>query len=135
MPAHLVINFIVGTILINLMNLSTPEFLIFLVAGIAIDIDHVFYYSISNRSLSPKKIKDRALKDTNIMKPNFYIFHTFEVLILLYILSFNHDFFMMMFLGFGIHLLSDAIAYVRFYSRDFNWVKHWSLLWNLKNLF
>jgi hypothetical protein len=131
---HLLINFTIGTILINLFEISTLDFYFFVFSTLIIDLDHLINFIFTMNLFSIKKNfkKIKHLVENKI--PKFFIFHTFEFMIFLLLLALINQNVLFIFFGALTHLISDALSYIYFYKKDFSWIKHWSLIWNIKQL-
>ena len=98
---------------------------VFVLAGFLIDIDHNIEYAIKNRDPNPLnayrsllrgyKKRHKALelgKDIINEYRRFHVFHSFEFLILLAIVSFFSKIIYLVFLGFLVHILLDIGQYL-----------------------
>jgi hypothetical protein len=92
--------------------------IIIAISGFLIDLDHIIYYI-------PKGFKNWK-KDFKNKSPHFYIFHTLEFIILIGIVCFYYNFMFLVWIGFLIHLATDALTYLYNYKTNLFWLKYWS---------
>lgn len=93
--------------------------LIFIATNVLIDIDHYPVYVWKFKKLSLKKAHSyfKNLNGTD----DIAIFHTFEFIILIFILSFFYKIFFLVFLGLVFHLISDIYdAHIKNIKRPFS---------------
>jgi len=131
---HILINFVTGIILLNITNDFTDRNLLFFIfGGFVFDIDHPIYHLVKYKSLKLNDFFKEHKKLFKTMTPKFYIFHTFEFIVLFGIISFYY-LNIYFYLGLITHLLSDIAKYIYTYKKNFSWIKHWSFFWNIKNM-
>lgn len=119
---------LLSSLLLTLYPIFETRIFIAIAASIAIDIDHL-YLIIKERVFSLRKIRYLAnnihkiySKDPeNAFKSTFYIFHTVEFNVLLFILFYNNPIIQLIILGFVFHIVSDLIHCV--------WIKMPILRW------
>jgi len=133
---HLVMNMFLGAVFLKLVNAFNPaNFLMIIIGGIIFDVDHFIYHVFSEKNFSIKEFARIHRQLFKTMTPRFYIFHTFEfIFVFLLAVYFYFPALIYLALGFLLHMISDIGKYIYCYKRDFSWIKHWSLLWNLSNL-
>lgn len=117
------------------------QVLLFLAATVLIDFDHYLIYMIKRKDLGLKTsyafFRDLDKKQKNQNFKGFYtfflcIFHTYEFLLILFILSFIYNPLLLIFLGFIYHLAIDIVfvrivynkKYLFFYLKNFSLVYH-----------
>lgn len=123
---HIVFGFLFSLlILIIFPSIDFFAFLIIFLSSFLIDVDHYLYHIFAKRNFSLKKARGWFMekhfeslklskKDKLKLRPAPCIFHGIEAIILLAILSFIHDFFTYVLIGFVFHQLLDFIDMVRF---------------------
>ncbi|HPA25306.1 MAG TPA: hypothetical protein PLK76_00905 [bacterium] len=130
-PVHLATNTIIGAIFYRFGIIDLLKFyLLFIALGFLLDVDHVLYFIIKERTLNPKKLFTAGRAERRKMKAHLYIFHSPEFNLLLLILSFFNQIFFIILLSNLIHLSLDIIEHYRFH-KNFKWLKEWSLINNL----
>lgn len=102
---------------------------IFLIAGIAIDIDHLFFFTIKHRTINPVKWTEIGKKMREKMQPGLYILHSPEFNLILMLLSFYNGIVYVIFLSNLIHVLLDIYEHYQ-YHRNFFWMKKWSIIYS-----
>lgn len=105
---------------------------IFLFAGIAIDIDHLFFFTIKHKTVNPVKWFAIGKKMREKMQPGLYIFHSPEFNLLLAIFSYYNEIVLAIFLSNIIHLSLDIYEHYK-YHKSFIWIKKWSIVYSLIN--
>lgn len=101
---------------------------IFVSSSVLIDIDHYLYYIYKKKNFNLKKSYDWFLKTGKLLlsfsrekRAKFYtglfIFHGFEILILLFMISFFYPILFAIFFGFAFHNLLDCIDQLRYWDK------------------
>lgn len=114
---HIIISFFICIPLFFIYNWWT---LLIFISAILIDFDHYAHYVIKFKKLNLKKAYLYYKSRNERSKKVLLIFHTWEVLAALLILSFFNQIFWFIFLGFFIHMLEDLYDFyfrVKFYKR------------------
>lgn len=115
---HLLYSFVLAYILVFIFHISLFSATIFLVAAVFIDLDHYFLFVLNHKKIHPKdfwvwsmeKTKEwKKVEDKNLYKYPIFIFHGFEALLILAVLSFVYTFFFWIFLGFAFHIFLDLL--------------------------
>ncbi|MFA5061125.1 MAG: hypothetical protein WC494_02330 [Candidatus Pacearchaeota archaeon] len=131
---HLVIAFVLGISF----QLDFLSFLIFVISSIIIDLDHVLELKKVRRTYLKKYLfHPRRFKKQNYQSPqkSLHIFHTCEIILLLFILSIFYPIIFWIATSFSIHLLTDALG--NFWNRNIgnaggeDWIKYWFLTYYL----
>ncbi len=136
---HTFIHLFVGIIAMIALGLSGWPAVIFIIASVAIDLDHIIelYHGVSN-------VKAHHVWDLGSFKKSNYsgtqkslhFFHTFEVIIALFIAAIFYLPLLYVAYGFSIHLLTDGWG--NFWNRNLKkkggseWVKYWFLAYYIK---
>jgi len=137
MPAwyiHTIINLIIFIpVLILLKIFSWDLFLLIIVWGVLIDIDHLIYYFYKLRTFNFSKVLKYSNKDFILDRPHFYLFHTIDFFTVFGIIIYlkNFDIILtLLFLTGLLHWISDSIRHY-IHHRNFSWLKYYSLLYYL----
>ena len=117
---HILIGFIVSFILVRFIGFSPLAGLIIFLVSVLIDGDHYLWYAIEmndwnalrwyNNSI-PKWFS-LSIKERNKFKRGGFVLHSAGFWIILLILSFVHSFFLWVFLGVTLHMISDLLDLV-----------------------
>ena len=102
---------------------------IFLIASIAIDIDHLFFFTIKHKAISPAKWIEIGKNMREKMQPGLYILHSPEFNLLLLLLSFFNGIIFVIFLSNVIHIILDIHEHYQ-YHKNFLWIKKWSIIYS-----
>ncbi len=130
-----------GLIPLILVPFFSWQVFLFLFATVLIDLDHYFVHMIKGEGLDLKTsyafFKELDKKQRNPNFKGFYtlflcIFHTYEFLIILFILSFVYNPLLLIFLGFVYHLAIDIVSirivhnkkYLLFYLKNLSFMYH-----------
>ncbi|MEK6820300.1 MAG: hypothetical protein AABX71_01165 [Nanoarchaeota archaeon] len=116
---HMIVGFIVVLILF-LSGMSLIPCLIIFSSSVLIDIDHYFFYVWKRRDFSLKNAYNYFLRrmkkwfnmhyeERKKYKRMIVIFHGVEFMSLLILLSFIHQIFLFMLVGFFVHMIADLI--------------------------
>jgi hypothetical protein len=119
---HILIGFIVSFILVRFVGFSPIAGLTIFLASFLIDVDHYLWYAVEMKDWNPlhaiewynKSIPRWALlsrKEKNEFKQGIFILHSIGFLIITFLLSYTHAFFLWIFIGATIHLGSDILNY------------------------
>ena len=97
--------------------------------GVGIDlIDHGGWILAKVRPLTKENVEKVMWGKFERSEPEFYLFHTLEVSVLMGILTSWSVFGRYFMLAYGLHLLMDGISY-RVKWGNWKWLKHW-IMWN-----
>ncbi len=99
---HFIVSLLLSIILYQ--PYGYQAFLVML-SGFLIDIDHYLWYIIKFKDFSLKKTVEKT-KDTTI-KYKFHVFHLYDIMIILLILSFFSKIFIVLSIGLLVHLIMD----------------------------
>jgi len=140
---HILIGFVFSYILVYFFNVSTISgFIIFISSFLIIDLDHYFLYILTkkdfnfirfyNSSLDEhKKYLNLSEEERRAYKKKLFIFHGVEFWMVLIILAFFNDVFLLVLAGFVIHIIADWIEmyfihepfYIKF-SQIYTYIKN-----------
>lgn len=122
LPYHVLINSAFG----YAYQYSSHDIAILAISGAAIDLDHLFYFLASQKTLSVSKIRAWGKENYKFHQPFPYIFHTLEFLFLFNMFAriLHNHLLMTMSVGFAIHLLCDAIVYLKYYKSYRPWLRY-----------
>jgi len=126
-------HFIFGLLFAGVLYFIFPQitlmgFLIIIFSTFLIDVDHYLYYVYKKKDLGLKnsynwfmKRRERFLalpwKQRNKFQTGVCCLHGIEILIILFLLSFVHKYFLFVFIGFAFHLLLDSIDQTTYWDR------------------
>jgi len=126
---NIIFHFLINIIIAILLKLNPIEILLVGLGGVLIDIDHIFYIVFKEKIYSIKKAIKFHKREFKLMKPHFFFFHFIEIIILLLAISyFTNWYAFLIFFGFLLHWLADALKYIYFYRSFFPWIKYYSLI-------
>jgi len=120
---HIIINLILSLILLPFIN---PIYvLIFFLSSILIDVDHYLYYVFEKKRFSLKsaynwyvleksRFHNLSLEEKKKHRYFIFIFHSLELLIILFIASLYIPILFFITLGFSIHLIEDMLVAIRY---------------------
>ncbi|MDO8467909.1 MAG: hypothetical protein Q7S56_03110 [Nanoarchaeota archaeon] len=136
---HIITHLLVGIVFALILGLNLPFVVIFILASVLIDLDHITDMGL------PKK---RKLKSADLWNPKRYreynyqsgqksmhLFHTFEFLTLIFILGLYFQTIFVIAVSFSVHILTDAIGNI--WNRNINkvggedWIKYWFIIYYL----
>lgn len=125
-------HFILNILVMLPFSLNPTELLVVGIAGVIIDIDHLFYFLFVEKKWHPKDMWSWYKKENAVHRPHFYMFHMVEFILIFMIVSFfiNRYLFLVS-IGFALHFLEDAIVYI-IYHKNLEWIKSFSLFYYLK---
>lgn len=129
---HILITLVFGSTVLFILDIfSFKAILILVMAGLAIDLDHILYYIILQKHISFKGFYEHDKYHFKKKTVRFLIFHTLEFNIILFYFARQNFIVFLVFLGFLIHLLSDQIdTFV--YKKNVFIIKKWIALWHIK---
>ncbi len=104
---HILLGAIFSLVLYFSFNLNFPGLLIIFLASFLIDIDHYFFYVHRMKNWSLNKASKWYFSLAKHHKPIMHIFHTFEFLLLISLLSSISPFFFFLFVGVIFHSILD----------------------------
>jgi len=126
--SHVLINGLIGF----LMQLSMFEILLIILGGILIDLDHLLYIVCGEKINSLKKAWKFHKKEYKLMRPHLFIFHFLEPIIIFSLVFYFVEWHIfLVFFGFFLHWITDAIKYLCYYKSFFPWLKYYSLIFYL----
>ncbi|MEM4181822.1 MAG: hypothetical protein QXX68_01555 [Candidatus Pacearchaeota archaeon] len=138
---HFFLGFIFSLIFYFIFNISLLEFTaLFLSTWFFIDLDIVFLFVLKKKSISPMKFfkwaRDRRDFVLSLNKEQrkkyiypFRLFHSVEVLILIFLFSFFNKIFLYVLIGFIFHLILD---WIDLYNSELNVFHKVSWFYHLK---
>ncbi|HPI67253.1 MAG TPA: hypothetical protein PKZ16_01795 [bacterium] len=128
---HLVVNIATGVIFYRFGVINSLKFyLLFIIFGILIDVDHVIYLIFKEKTSNFKKLLVAGKNERKKMQAHLYIFHSPEFNFVLAILSFFNQIILLIFLSNMIHLILDIVEHYHFH-KDFRWFKQWSVIYHV----
>ena len=133
-PRHVAVNIFASIPLKYFLGWDWMLISIFIIAGIAIDIDHVFFFMFKHHKIKLKKWIAIAKEMKNKRQAELYIFHSPEFNAILLLLSFFSQAILAVFISNLIHILIDGLDHYQ-YHRNLLDLKKWSILYLLKNKF
>jgi len=133
---HFIVHLFVGIIVGLALHLPSTYLIIFIVASVAIDIDHFLEWRTISRFFRRKSFLFNPVKFNNqanyvTLQKSLHIFHTFEIIILIFFLGAIYYVFYIIGLAFSVHLLFDALGDI--INRNVlrkgktGWLKYWFL--------
>lgn len=133
---HTFTHLLIGAIIGLMARLESGALLIFILASVLIDIDHVLDYKAPRKVV--RKGKNHLLDAIGYRKVNYltpqrslHFFHTFEILALLFLIGSFIPWVLWVALAFTIHIATDALGNV--WNRNIgtsggkDWIKYWFL--------
>ena len=130
---HAVINTGLGGITLSILRhpIISIELLIIILAGILIDIDHLFVEILKGTIRYPKKVIKYWASIPNKHTGELHIFHSYEFLSIVLFLWFFNSIFLFIFLGLFLHFLADGITNYR-NAKSFKWLRDYSIILRLR---
>lgn len=124
---HIIINFVLALALktTTWKSLSWNSVAIITIAGLLIDIDHLPKYL---PDLIIKRSIKRWMHNFRNKIPSFLLFHTFEFIAIVFVLSLFFPIITYFLIGFIIHLVCDSISYIAYYKTNYFWLEYWSMI-------
>ena len=126
---HLIVNSLAAIPLKYYLGWDLRAVLIFVLAGILIDLDHLFYFFVKYKTIKLYQLITIGKELRKRMKPGIYIFHSFEFNIILIMASVFHHIIAIVLLSNAIHIILDIIEHYH-YHRNFLWIKKWSMIYS-----
>lgn len=118
----------------NFFSPTNLDFILLLLGGYIIDLDHVLYHLFTEKNLSPSKFKKIHVNLRLHHIPKFYVFHTFESFVLVLIATIVFPRIIYFTVGYLNHLFFDFVYYIMYY-KNLKWIKHWTVTYYFrKNL-
>ena len=130
--SHFLINISLIILSKLLFNINNSFLLIFFIAGLLMDIDHLIFFAVKTKSFSLKKWSALGNKMRKKMQPGFYVFHSPEFCLIIMILSFFHVYFLIILINYIIHISIDITEHYT-YHKNFRFIKTWSVIYQLNN--
>jgi hypothetical protein len=136
---HTFVHLFVGIIAMIALRLEGWPAVIFILASVAIDLDHIIELvrGVSNiKKHHVWKLGDFKKANYECTQRSLHVFHTFEVIIALFIAARYYDYLLYVAYAFAIHLMTDAWG--NFWNRNLkkkggsDWVKYWFLIYYIK---
>jgi len=136
---HTISHLIIGIVFALILKLSPSSAIIFILASIITDIDHILELKVINKNFKLEHLfNTKKYKKLSYESPQrtLHIFHTFEIILFLFIISFFYYPIFWVATAFLIHLLFDSIGNIR--NRNFgkaggnDWIKYWFLVYYIK---
>ncbi len=136
---HTFIHLFIGIIAMIALRLEGWPAIIFIISAVMIDIDHIIELFSGVHNIRKKYVWDvRGFKEANYdgVQRSMHFFHTFEVIIALFIASKYYWPLFYVAASFSIHLLTDAWG--NFWNRNVqkkggsDWLKYWFLMYYIK---
>ena len=136
---HFIIHGAGGLIIALLLGLTSTNLIIFVLASVLIDVDHAIEIGIPKKKFKKEYIWDvKKYKRINYESPQkaLHLFHTFEIIGFIFILSIWIPALFLVGLAFSVHLCCDAVGNVK--NRNFgnaggkDWIKYWFLFYYIK---
>ncbi len=137
---HTLIHLIIGFLAAWYLELTGMAAVLFILASILIDLDHVFDRAQKNKTTSIKELLNPFVfartKNYVEKQQTLHVFHTFEFMITIYVAA---AFFPVIFTianSFLLHILFDAWGNV--WNRNFgkvgtpDWIKYWTIYYYIK---
>ncbi len=124
---HFLITYIMVVIFFTVMDsFSFMKFFVMIMSALLIDVDHLFY-DLPEKRNSIREILAYWWKMADEYKGKFYLFHTVDTLVIVFLLYLYVDkIFLYVFLGFFFHITQDSITNTRI-TKSFLWLKNYSI--------
>jgi hypothetical protein len=124
-----IFHFLINIIIAILLKLNLVEILLVGFGGVLIDIDHIFYMIFGEKIYSFKKAAKFSKKEFKLMRPHFFFLHFVEVIGLLLVISYLVSWYaLLIFFGFLLHWIFDALKYIYVYKSFSPWIRYYSLI-------
>jgi len=136
---HTFIHLFIGIIAMIALGLHGWPAVIFIIATVAIDLDHIIELVHGVSNINKKHIWDiGSFREANYkdIQRSMHLFHTFEVIIGLFIAARYYAPLFYVASGFSIHLMTDAWGNI--WNRNLkkkggsDWIKYWFLIYYIK---
>ncbi len=126
---HVLTHFFINVLIGCIAKLKFIEILLLGLGGIFPDIDHILYIIFGEKIHSIKKAWKFHKREFKLMRPHFFVLHFIEIIIILSVVSYFINWYLfLIFLGFILHWIADAIKYLWFYKSLLPWIKYYSLI-------
>jgi hypothetical protein len=126
---HSITHFFINIIIAAVLGLTPLEIFLVGLGGVLIDIDHIFYMVFGEKIHSLKKAIKFHKREYKLMRPHFFFLHFIEIIIILMILSYFINWYLfLIFAGFLLHWIFDALKYIYFYRSIVPWIEYYSLI-------
>lgn len=126
---NILIHFLINILIAFLFRLSLIEILLVGLGGVLIDIDHIFYMLFGQKIYSIKKAWKFHKKEFKAMRPHLYIFHFIEIILIIMLIFYHiNQYIFLIFFGFLLHWIFDAVKYIYHYKSLKPWIKYYSLV-------
>ena len=130
---HTLIHLLIAILIAFILGLAALPLSVFLLASILIDIDHILEIKYIKK-VKKKFIFNPLKSNYETLQRSLHLFHTFEIITLLLIISIFIPIVFYISLAFIIHLLIDAIGNLMNKNyKNKNWIKYWFLFYYIKN--
>jgi len=129
--AHIIVNMIAGALLKYSFQWDWKLLIIFIIAGAAIDIDHLLFFIFKYKEINPKNWIVIGKEYRNKMQPGLYVFHSPEFNIILLLFSFINEIILIILISNLIHISLDIFEHYH-YHKNLSWIKKWSVVYSLK---
>jgi hypothetical protein len=125
----MILEFVLNTgfsyLLAKLLDLSGLDLFLVIAGATFIDADHIIHFLLKGVSLN--ELKSTFKQEFKNHHPNFYIFHTFEFLLLGLFFTWSRDsHWLYLFLGFSVNFTIDIITYLFVYKSTHPWLAYFS---------
>ncbi len=129
---HPIVNFIIAVPILFLMSKSiiSYEMLTIILSGFLIDLDHLFADVNKESIKSIRKLVGYWWNVGSKYEGKFQIFHSYEFLIIVLIISFFNYWFAFVFVGLILHWATDAITNIRI-TGSLKWTRDYSIIMKL----
>ena len=124
---HLIVNLIAVIPLKHYLGWDFALTSIFVLAGIAIDIDHIIFFIIKYKTMKPSHWIKIGKRLRSKMQPNLNIFHSPEFNAALLLFGIFNNVALVILLSNITHLTLDAVEHY-YYHKNFLWIKKWSII-------
>jgi len=105
---HILLGAIFSILIYYFLGLSLFETSLIFLASFLIDFDHYIWHLNKKKNFNLKKAYF-YLKEINLSKPLFMIFHTIEFLLLIFLISFLWEGFLFILIGMLFHSVLDIV--------------------------
>jgi len=128
---HFVISALAGSTYLFLIGsrVDLVSLMPWLVGGVLIDIDHLFTYSLKDRTINLKKVGRIIAKDYKQNNQHFYVFHTIEFALFFSFIVAKTFLGWQYLAAYLLHLSCDGWRHRRM-KKNFSWLKKWSWYYN-----
>ena len=126
---NILIHFLFNILFGEIFRFKWEEILLIGLGGVIIDLDHILYqfFIVKNRTI--KQMWEWHKRESKINRPHYYVFHYLEIMLIITILGYFFNWYLfLIFLGFILHWIVDAIMYINYYKSLNPWIKYYSLI-------